>query len=155
MEEYQNKLLSIFLLNAIPLVLLCIILVSCFFLIPKICKEAKWEKAINPIRIGWILLTITILIWGYGIVSDIYLDLKESDYVEYIGEIVYQEETSSKYHDYYELTDLGICVDSLVSIDSSIQRCEAKVIYTKRSHKAVEIEVYSIRSVNIRKGLSH
>ncbi len=75
--------------------------------------------------------------------SKMFLDLKENSYVEYVGDIAYSEEKSSKEVDVYELLDpphLFLEAKNDI-IDRSIKSCEARVIYTKHSKKILEIEV--------------
>ncbi len=142
--EYRNKLVTEFWINLIPFLLLCLIFVAVFFLLPKLCKELKCIRWISIIRTFFVIFVLVFFIWGYGKISPLYLDLKEDTFAEYYGEIEYQEGMGDGYSDYYMLKGINVCVNSLVTIESNIHRCEARVFYTKHAKKAVAIDVYSV-----------
>ena len=64
--------------------------------------------------------------------------------LEYCGEIEYQEGMGDQYSSYYLLKDVDVCVDSFVSIEANIHRCNARVLYTAHAKKAVLIDVYKV-----------
>lgn len=146
MESYRDNIVREIRNALIPAIVVAIILIIALFLARRFLVWAELPRAQVPVCLIISILFLVNILWTYLTVSKLFLDLSNNSFETYVGEVEFMDQKSSKYTDVFCLRDLdNMYVEcGYGSIDSTIQRCKAQVIYAKHSKKLLDIEVHEI-----------
>lgn len=147
MEKYRHFLTSELLTCLIPAAFIAVVLIAALCIAPKFLLFIEMENSKRGVFSIIILLFLLNVVWTCSDAVPLFLDLRENSFVEYTGEVEYLREKGSKETDIFQLNDLPepIAVEVNVgSVEATIQRCQARVIYTEHSKLILEFEVLEI-----------
>ncbi len=140
MEKYEKVLKNEIFFNVIEWVILCIMVIFSIIAVVKFFSylDIVFKKQILY-TLGAIFLIAITITKTYEISKPL-IDVKENSFITYTGNVVYYYDKSNKYTDILQLIDnCDVFVEAPSgTVNSSKNRCKARVVYGKHSNKVVE-----------------